>query len=822
VKFSIYKNQFDVHPVTQETAWDTLVAYFLNNDFPIVEDKSNYTHISMSIFDGYKNGQHAIEMWGLILDYDDGLSVDEAMERFEGFEYLLYTSYNHQRVKKKGVAPVDKFRIIFPFEKPCPADEWNLRKHFVTKMAPGVDPSSSKFVQCYCSPCTHEDNIDNTVMFHSKGSYLDWEMFPRVDPETIPDAGQANVAFVAEQKLKPDDIIRLKKGTIRAGDVDRHYQCYCPFHNDTSPGAFISKSAKGNVFLHCKSPKCCGASDGKSYYMEMEEEPDAAYMKWFLETRKKPIIEQEPTDKDDILIFDPEPDYVEPKTRAERIKLVENRCVVKWKSDIMLMYGFEGLGKSHAAVLFVRRGKKILFACDSNAQAYEQAESFKKNPGLRVQFIPGRQWTLYTKYNVIAEVTEEPNPWSGDRLDKQATKKKCLTDGISPDQFEEMWDDCQAPPPEWDEYDLIVTTHARVSSWGQIQATRGFYVNQQLLISPDSRIVPKNAIIFYDDPDMEDFAQYADWKDEYEDLKEPIKKTTIGKKDYAVRPQKYTMGYGFDNRIVFTTTEIIVREMIERQFRDVYVPPLMPAKKMLAGDITMIKTNLVSSKRDGFIPPLVERLRKEGYEYELIGDGMGAMYNLTNNKGQNTLINKDTIVEISTPRKEKSLKLCHEFGWEDSEFNDAAKFITLDQMHQAIGRNSGYRWSDLPESDRRHSIVVCEPQLAPTLLKHSRYWIENYIPDPTSGVSRKVDYIDGVGALCWYITNINVWLAEGRNPKVLSDVRDAFNGAPIHRRLSMKKRMLDAANNAIKQKKIVSEKLRKELERLVTFIEKLK
>jgi hypothetical protein len=52
----------------------------------------------------------------LILNYDDGLTVDEAKERFEQYEYFDYTSYNH--LVKNGI---HKFRLVFPLKTPIPA-----------------------------------------------------------------------------------------------------------------------------------------------------------------------------------------------------------------------------------------------------------------------------------------------------------------------------------------------------------------------------------------------------------------------------------------------------------------------------------------------------------------------------------------------------------------------------------------------------------------------------------------------------------------------------------------------------------------------------
>lgn len=173
----MYKDQFDVHPDTNEGEWEDIVQIFMQGQFvELTGDKTHFPHISLSTFDGYKNGEHGLEMSGLILDYDDGMFVEEASELFREYEFLFYTSYNHQRKKenKDGTTsdPVDKFRLIFPFTETCPYDEWLLRMEYVLTFAPRCDPVSKKFVQCYCLPATHPDNIDNTTMFRNSGRVL--------------------------------------------------------------------------------------------------------------------------------------------------------------------------------------------------------------------------------------------------------------------------------------------------------------------------------------------------------------------------------------------------------------------------------------------------------------------------------------------------------------------------------------------------------------------------------------------------------------------------------------------------------------------------
>lgn len=89
----------------------------INIEFNKVIDivKSDYRQYSPFTF---KNGTKKSENWSnenqdlLILDIDDGLTIQDAKEQFKSYEYLLATTKSHQ-IDKKGLK-CDRFRIIIP------------------------------------------------------------------------------------------------------------------------------------------------------------------------------------------------------------------------------------------------------------------------------------------------------------------------------------------------------------------------------------------------------------------------------------------------------------------------------------------------------------------------------------------------------------------------------------------------------------------------------------------------------------------------------------------------------------------------------------
>ena len=579
--------------------------------------------------------------------------------------------------------------------------------------------------------------------------------------------------------------------------------------------------------------------------------------------------------KEKILLDDLLPGFTEepvhPFTRNERATLIRKKCLDKKlskKHSIMLLYAFEGFGKSYYAYLLATEQKrKVLFASISNEQASEQADSFRSR-GLRVQFIPGREYLLRQRYKVEIQYQEASHPWDIERLAESPTKRWMKENQkLSDEEIEQIWKETEAPAPDWDNHEIVCTTTARTMAYSKIQRDRyvGMYARdgRGLLrytgehIRDVDRIVPGDVVVFFDDPDKEFFTWYKPYNPKFlERLKEKqakramaekelaqeteqletvgganvdtevpqrirldntdIKIEKINSRDYFVRPEHLVLGYALEgNRLVFTTTEELTRQLILYMYPNVYEPKLMPDQKMIAGDITMIKTNIVASKRDGFLPPIMNRLENEGYDFHYIADGQGTVINLVNNKGQNVFADKDTVIEISEPHGNvvtRFIDELHDHGWEESDRNAMKVVLALDALQQAIGRNSGYRWSDQEKHAQRRCIVLCEPKLHKVLIKGMRYYVGTAINSVDDRAGAKKEYTTLADGLCWFIRNLDSYLRNGlgkRGQAFWDDAQDVIKGLPAARKRSFHKRLLTALKAKIKDTKdgFLAEKL---------------
>jgi hypothetical protein len=84
-------------------------------------------------------GSANIEQWYMLpCDIDNDVTINEAKQKFKDYEYVLYTTFNHQT----GDTPKDKFRILFLLKNPVTTRELNARKPAIMKWLGSHDKSS--------------------------------------------------------------------------------------------------------------------------------------------------------------------------------------------------------------------------------------------------------------------------------------------------------------------------------------------------------------------------------------------------------------------------------------------------------------------------------------------------------------------------------------------------------------------------------------------------------------------------------------------------------------------------------------------------------
>jgi hypothetical protein len=870
---SIFESQVAMVPQAAELSWDDLISLFdsfKEGDF----DKTKQTHFNGVRFkDGGQRNNEGIEsIHILVLDYDDGMSIEEAKKHFSDYQHIGYTSYNHQYDKHGDGQVVDKFRILLPLSEPCPFEDWVEVRNHLSTFAPDVDQASTRPHQPYAVPIKRPNSPGE--IWVNEGKTVDWSDWERNE---VTKFGDANPSLRSPNKLHLDDIIQTKNGSIRVGDVTETINhVYCPFHDDKSPGAFLTKSDKGNIYLHCRSK--CG-----SIYVEQEvkenaiqqfvkkrakKKPKQSYKQRMIEQYKKKREHEEQVERgeeeedplancyslDDFLAFSKEYAPFPFKKREEML-----RKQYRSAEDKILLYAAEGFGKSSIATILIKeKERKVLFACKSNVQAEEQANTFKKH-GINVQLICARDHWLRTIEKVTVEYYEPSHPWDAERVNEVKTKAAMRKMGMDNEMIEQLWEIYEPPKPDFENYDMVITTQARVMGWGRRQYTHRLMrkpdgkgkIAPTTSIPDDKRIVPEAVTIICDDGQMEDFCMLADFDNKYikirkvsnEKMKEihggdefeadPIvdgrvlKRKTIGEFEYFVRPKSFLFGHGLlGNQIIFSTTEHITRELIFRRYGGkkekrvgddgkkktsgrVYEPKLIPEDhmKMDAGKITVFKTKAVQKKRDGILPVIAERVREKwDNDIQYVADGQGCALNHITIKGQNTFSSDDMIVEISYAHMNKVTRLLHELEWDESE-EKTSRFLkvmlAVDTVHQAIGRNSGYRYADKPIRERGESVVLIEPQIFEDVLKMMRYKVSRAVDLDHVKTKFKRNKIGECfpTTVGWHITNITQYLKMQGGRTFLGDVKRSLRQVgtnPSHPSVRQQ-RLLDSLRTLLKE-----------------------
>jgi hypothetical protein len=717
-----------------------------------------------------------IEVDFLVLDYDDNTTIDEIKDRFQKYEYVCYSSFRHLYDDK-----THKFRIIIPLTKPIPAwkkynkhgvaidgGEWYQIRNGLETFAGPCDPASFNPNQIYAMPSVPESRAGKSFTYHNKGKRLDWEQLEsnpfqkyETDPGIPSDQG---LVKTGEEYLKPDQILQTKTGTIRVSDVTgRIGNVLCPFHPDKNPSEFVRKVEKtGNIFLFCST---CN----KKYYMRRDDVITSAV---------KPIQSEKHDDNNtnitpasvnpsgelsehDRLSYFFGAEYADDVTYLSRFYNAEDRTrVLKQLSKIKgkinddlgfmpqdgppiykshILYMPEGAGKSRLVIDMARDGQNIIFACKSWEQVEGKYDEYLRagiKEGFNVKVARSKDAKARRIFGTKVVRGNPSGPFSPGKILDEETIEEFIKNNpdLSPDFIRLSWQFFSPdrlsfegiPYPDIDENGDVVGDE--LSTPLADADTRIILTTfEQLRIHRlRNTFIPDRWIIWFDDPDINDVIDIDPYDiDRWGELPEDrLDKETreINGRRYFTRDSDQSLGYNLRlHKCVYTTTEIITKNAIElmmRRRREEYqVHDEMD--DIAGGEITILGTSKVRKKVDGIIPLFVRRLNKEKSDTRLIADGLSSEFNHSNNKGRNDLNKTNILVELSIPHPIQVRTICDALEKSYStDRNEITRVIMLDRMHQAIGRNCGYRYKGY------ECVVLADKQVHKNIVENTRYRID--------------------------------------------------------------------------------------------------
>jgi len=692
----------------------------------------------------------------LVLDFDSDVTLEETLLRFKKHELVYYTSHSHL-----ADDITHKFRILIPFHKPVPShkkrnsvgDWYRIIEPLKEFAGPGCDPKSFDPNQIYEMPSAPKERMHLAQSGHNRGTKLDWEEFEQSNVEPVSNdysAIKSTSVPRSDKYLEPDQILETEQGPIRVKDiVGKIDGVVCPFHNDKKGSEFVRKvEHTENIFLYCK--KC----DFK-YYMKKSNGWDDQP-----KTIKKPTKRQRRTNRE--IFAEKELDfdtvYSDASDRSRVITQLESiqreiesdmgfkfvsanpKTGIKYFKNYAshIIYMPEGAGKSRLVIDIAKNGRKIIFACKSWEQAESKFKEYSKagdEHGFKVDIVRSKDAKARKRFNSKVVRSPQRTPYKPGYIDEEASLDEFIKNNpdlsekfirlswafFTTDEFafesipfrqldENMEEVGDLLAPMFDENIRVIVT-----SFEQLRIHRLKNV-----------FIPPDWTIWFDDPDINDVIDIdpydlEKWK-ELSGEKLAIETKVINDRHYFRRDREQSLGYPLVKyQCIYTTTEGITKQAIELMMRRRNEHFLVhdEMNHIFGGNITILGTHKVRKRFDGLIPAISRRLFKMDFDNILIADGLAARWNHSNNKGRNDLSGENLLIELSIPHDFQVKTVCDALDLNyGTNRPKVRKQIMLDRLHQAIGRNSGYRYNG------KECVVLVDMMFHKDMVKETRYKID--------------------------------------------------------------------------------------------------
>jgi hypothetical protein len=116
---SVFRHARDNRPQRLATSWDKLAARLCTAPVRRVEQKLDLPAWCPAVWpEGVTRSALTVDAVScMVLDYDDGTTIDQAHARWRDWPHVIHTSWSHQHAHHK-------FRVVLPLEEPVGRDLW--------------------------------------------------------------------------------------------------------------------------------------------------------------------------------------------------------------------------------------------------------------------------------------------------------------------------------------------------------------------------------------------------------------------------------------------------------------------------------------------------------------------------------------------------------------------------------------------------------------------------------------------------------------------------------------------------------------------------
>jgi predicted RNA-binding Zn-ribbon protein involved in translation (DUF1610 family) len=199
--------------------------------------------------DAPRQAAHVVDLHFLVLDYDDGATIEQERERWSAYAHCGHTSWSH-------ALDTPKFRLVLPLARPVAVFWWARVWEWALRFAPGIDRATRNPDRIYFLPAIKRPSAPWQSWTHD-GPWLDVEG-PEL-PATAAELEQARRADAMRQ-------IRERRPYNDAGrEANRQHRLLLedPETRHTwaiAHGGHVSARTQGRIATGITCPACGDAS----------------------------------------------------------------------------------------------------------------------------------------------------------------------------------------------------------------------------------------------------------------------------------------------------------------------------------------------------------------------------------------------------------------------------------------------------------------------------------------------------------------------------------------------------------------------------------
>lgn len=196
---SIYSSARDARPSARAWTWAALREAL--GTFRVVQgvdDKRTLPAWSPAIVgEGQRRANDNVQAVScIVLDYDDGTSLDAALGPWLDWPCAWHTSWSH-------TDDVPRFRLVVPLDRPVPARAWRwVWAWAAARAAGGIDGACKDASRLYFLPAVKSADAPRWAGYHDPGGWLcdpDWHL---ASEEALARAGRAPEAVASREEYR--------------------------------------------------------------------------------------------------------------------------------------------------------------------------------------------------------------------------------------------------------------------------------------------------------------------------------------------------------------------------------------------------------------------------------------------------------------------------------------------------------------------------------------------------------------------------------------------------------------------------------------------